>query len=135
VLQVSDWHQRTVALPCIRYKAPYVGESVHICLWLHYVAYREFISTIELSCWVVKPPVILCRLKCLLRRNFAKYFYNGDGCGNDDNDNNKEYHRLGLEIYRMWHLKRFVIPIIIGTSETVNKELKHILKHCRESIQ
>jgi hypothetical protein len=37
-----------------------------------------------------------------------------------------KYKNLSTEIQRMWNMKRFAIPVIIGTTGIVSKGLKYI---------
>jgi hypothetical protein len=46
-----------------------------------------------------------------------------------------KYKNLSTEIQRMWNMKCFVIPGIIGAIGIVNKGLKIICKQYQESIQ
>jgi hypothetical protein len=46
-----------------------------------------------------------------------------------------KYKNLGVEIQRMWNMKYFVIPIIIGATGILTKGLKKIWKQYQESIQ
>jgi hypothetical protein len=45
------------------------------------------------------------------------------------------YKNLSIEIQRMWDMKCFVIPVIIGATGIVTKGLKKIWKQYQESIQ
>jgi len=42
---------------------------------------------------------------------------------------------LSIVIQRMWNMKCFVIPVIIGATGIVSKGLKNIWKQYQESIQ
>jgi hypothetical protein len=46
-----------------------------------------------------------------------------------------KYKNLSIEIQRMWNMKCFVIPVIIGATGIVTRELKKIWKQYQESIQ
>jgi hypothetical protein len=46
-----------------------------------------------------------------------------------------KYKNLSIEIQRMWNMKCFVIPVIIGATGIVTKGLKKIWKQYQESIQ
>jgi hypothetical protein len=46
-----------------------------------------------------------------------------------------KYKNLSIEIQRIWKMKCFVIPVIIGTMGIVNKILKKIWKQCQDNIQ
>jgi hypothetical protein len=46
-----------------------------------------------------------------------------------------KYKNLSIQIQRMWNMKCFVIPVIIGTTGIVTKGLKKIWKQYQESIQ
>jgi hypothetical protein len=46
-----------------------------------------------------------------------------------------KYKNLSTEIQRMWNVKCFVIPIIIGATGIVTRGLKKIFKLKQESIQ
>jgi hypothetical protein len=46
-----------------------------------------------------------------------------------------KYKNLSTEIQRMWNMKRFVIPVIIGTTGIVSKGLKYIWKQYQDNIQ
>jgi hypothetical protein len=46
-----------------------------------------------------------------------------------------KYKNLSIEIRRMWNMKCFVIPVIIGATGIVTKGLKKICKRYQESIQ
>jgi hypothetical protein len=46
-----------------------------------------------------------------------------------------KYKNLSTEIQRMWNMKYFVIPVIIGATGIVTKGLKNIWKQYQESIQ
>jgi hypothetical protein len=46
-----------------------------------------------------------------------------------------KYKNLSIEIQRMWNMKCFVIPIIIGATGIVTIGLKKIWKPYQESIQ
>jgi hypothetical protein len=41
-----------------------------------------------------------------------------------DDDKGLEYKNLSVDIQRMWNVKCFVIPIIIGTTRIITKKLK-----------
>jgi hypothetical protein len=45
------------------------------------------------------------------------------------------YENLSIEIQRMWNMKCFVIPVIIGATGIVTKGLKQICKQYQENIQ
>jgi hypothetical protein len=46
-----------------------------------------------------------------------------------------KYKNLSIEIQRMWNMKRFVIPVIIGATGIVTRGLKNICKQYQQSIQ
>jgi hypothetical protein len=46
-----------------------------------------------------------------------------------------KYKNLSIEIQRIWNMKCFVIPVIIGATGIVTKGLKDIWKQYRGSIQ
>jgi hypothetical protein len=46
-----------------------------------------------------------------------------------------KYKNLSIEIQRMWNIKCFVIPVIIGASGIVTRGLKNIWEQYQESIQ
>jgi hypothetical protein len=46
-----------------------------------------------------------------------------------------KYKHLSIEIQRMWNMKCFVIPVIIGATGIVTKGLKDIWIQYQESIQ
>jgi hypothetical protein len=46
-----------------------------------------------------------------------------------------KYKNLSIEIQRMWNMKCFVIPVIIGATGTVTRGLKNIWKQYQEGIQ
>jgi hypothetical protein len=46
-----------------------------------------------------------------------------------------KYKNLNIELQRMWNMKCFVIPVIIGATEIVTRGLKNICKQYQESIQ
>jgi hypothetical protein len=46
-----------------------------------------------------------------------------------------KYKNLSIEIQRMWNMKCFVIPVIIGTAGIVTRGLKNIWNRFQESIQ
>jgi hypothetical protein len=52
-----------------------------------------------------------------------------------ESDNKLRYRNLSIEIQRMWNMKCFVIPAIIGATGIVTKGLKKIWKQYQESIQ
>jgi hypothetical protein len=49
--------------------------------------------------------------------------------------NKLKYKNLSTEIQRMWYMKRFVIPVIIGTTGTVTKTLTTFVKQYQASFQ
>jgi hypothetical protein len=46
-----------------------------------------------------------------------------------------KYKNLSIEIQRMWNMKCFVIPVIIGATGIVTRVLKKYRKQYQESIQ
>jgi hypothetical protein len=46
-----------------------------------------------------------------------------------------KYKNVSIEIRRMWNMKCFVMPVIIGATGIVTKGLKIIWKQYQESIQ
>jgi hypothetical protein len=46
-----------------------------------------------------------------------------------------KYKNLSIEIQRMWNMKCFVIPVIIGATGIVTRGLKNIWKKYQESVQ
>jgi hypothetical protein len=52
-----------------------------------------------------------------------------------ESENKLKYKNLSIEIRRMWNMKCFVIPVIIGSTGIVTKGLKNIWKQYQESIQ
>jgi hypothetical protein len=46
-----------------------------------------------------------------------------------------KYRNLSIEIQRIWNMKCFVIPVIIGATGIVTKGLESIWKEYQESIQ
>jgi hypothetical protein len=59
---------------------------------------------------------------------------------NNNNNNRKLYLSLSIEIQRMWNMKCFVIPVIIGVTGNVTRGLKKYLetipgKHSINSLQ
>jgi hypothetical protein len=46
-----------------------------------------------------------------------------------------KYKNLSIEIQRMWNMKCFVIPVIIGATGIVTRGLKKYLKQYQESFQ
>jgi hypothetical protein len=48
---------------------------------------------------------------------------------------NKFKKNLSIEIQRIWNMKCFVIPVIIGATGIVTKGQKNIWKQYQESIQ
>jgi stage III sporulation protein SpoIIIAA len=47
----------------------------------------------------------------------------------DNNNNNKlKYKNINIEIHRMWNMKCFVIPVIIGATGIVTKSLQKYLE-------
>jgi hypothetical protein len=60
---------------------------------------------------------------------------------NNNNNNNKlKYKNLSIEIQRMWNMKCFVVPVIIGATGIVIKSLQKYLEtipgqHSIDSLQ
>jgi hypothetical protein len=52
-----------------------------------------------------------------------------------ESENKLKYKNLSIEFQRIWNMKCFVIPVIIGTTGIVTKGLKNIWKQYQESIQ
>jgi hypothetical protein len=52
-----------------------------------------------------------------------------------ESENKLKYKHLSIEIQRMWNMKCFVIPVIIGATGIVTKGLKNIWIQYQESIQ
>jgi hypothetical protein len=52
-----------------------------------------------------------------------------------ESENKLKYENLSIEIQRMWNMKCFVIPVIIGAIGIVNEGLKEHLEKYQESIQ
>jgi hypothetical protein len=53
-----------------------------------------------------------------------------------ESENKLKYQKLSIEIQRMWNMKCFVKPVIIGATGIVTKGLKKIIsKQYQESIQ
>jgi hypothetical protein len=55
-------------------------------------------------------------------------------------ENKLKYENLSIEIQRMWNMKCFVIPVIIGATGIVNKSLQKYLEtipgqHSIDSLQ
>jgi heme/copper-type cytochrome/quinol oxidase subunit 2 len=55
-------------------------------------------------------------------------------------ENKLKYKNLSIEIQRMWNMKCFVIPVIIGTTGIVSKSLQNYLEtipgqHSIDSLQ
>jgi hypothetical protein len=46
-----------------------------------------------------------------------------------------KYKNLSIEIQRMWNMKCFAIPVIIGATGIVTRGLKKNPKQCQENIQ
>jgi hypothetical protein len=46
-----------------------------------------------------------------------------------------KYTNLSTEIQRMWNMKSFVIPVIIGPTGIVIREGKSIWKHYRKALK
>jgi hypothetical protein len=49
-------------------------------------------------------------------------------------ENKLKYNNLSIEIQRMWNMKCLVIPVIIGATGIVTREIKKIWKQYQESI-
>jgi hypothetical protein len=47
---------------------------------------------------------------------------------NNNNNNNNNTKNLNIEIHRMWNIKCFVIPVIIGAAGIVTEGLKKYLE-------
>jgi hypothetical protein len=63
-----------------------------------------------------------------------------DKNGIQESEKKLKYKNLSIEIQRMWKMKCFVIPVIIGAIGIVTKELKKYLetipgKHSIDSLQ
>jgi hypothetical protein len=57
-----------------------------------------------------------------------------------ESENKLKYKNLSIEIQRMWNMKCFVMPVIIGATEIVTKGLNEYLetipgKHSIDSLQ
>jgi hypothetical protein len=52
-----------------------------------------------------------------------------------ESENKLKYKKLSIEIQRMWNMKCFVIPVIIGATGIVTRGLKNIWKQYQKSIQ
>jgi hypothetical protein len=50
-------------------------------------------------------------------------------------ENKLKYKNLSTEIHRMWNMKCFVIPVIIGATGIVSKSLQNILKQYQDNTQ
>jgi hypothetical protein len=50
-------------------------------------------------------------------------------------ENKLKYKNLSIEIQRMWNMKCFVIPVIIGATGIVSKSLKKIWKQYQDNTQ
>jgi hypothetical protein len=46
-----------------------------------------------------------------------------------------KYKNLSIEIQQMWNMKCFVIPVIIGATGLVSKNLKNTWKQYQDNIQ
>jgi hypothetical protein len=46
-----------------------------------------------------------------------------------------QYKNLSIEIQRMWNMKCFVIPVIIGATGIVSKSLQNIWKQYQDNTQ
>jgi hypothetical protein len=46
-----------------------------------------------------------------------------------------KHKNLSIEIQRMWIMKRFVIPVIIGATGIVSKSLQNIWKQYQDNTQ
>jgi hypothetical protein len=53
----------------------------------------------------------------------------------EESEKKLKYKNLSIEIQRMWNMKCFVIPVIIGATGIVTRGLKNIWKQYQESIQ
>jgi hypothetical protein len=67
---------------------------------------------------------------------------NDDDNNNNNNNNNNtlKYKNLSIEIQRMWNIKSFVIPVIIGATGIISKSLQKYLEtipgqHSIDSLQ
>jgi hypothetical protein len=47
----------------------------------------------------------------------------------------RNYKNLSTEIQKMWNMKSYVIPVIIGAMGIVSKVLKSIWKQSQDNIQ
>jgi hypothetical protein len=67
--------------------------------------------------------------------------HEGTEANNNNNNNNKlKYKILSIEIQRMWNMKCFAIPVIIGATGIISKRLQKYLEtipgqHSIDSLQ
>jgi hypothetical protein len=52
-----------------------------------------------------------------------------------ESEKNLKYKNVRIEIQRMWNMKCFVTPVIVGATGIVTKGLKNIWNQYQESIQ
>jgi hypothetical protein len=52
-----------------------------------------------------------------------------------ESENKLQYKNLSIKIQRMWNMKCFVVPVIIGATGIVTRGLKNIWKRYQKSIQ
>jgi hypothetical protein len=82
--------------------------------------------------------VYLPRAGYLPRPFHPPLFHHPNDDGDDDDNNNNN--NLIIEIQRMWNMKCFVIPVIIGATGIVSKTLQKYLEtipgqHSIDSLQ